>query len=69
MTAEPLMDMDSTCFSLLENLEEAMKAMAVRAPEKNLELALDLKPGLPELVLGDPARAAAQWLGRKPSVL
>jgi signal transduction histidine kinase/CheY-like chemotaxis protein len=50
------MDIDPIMFNLRDSLEETMKAMAVRAHEKGLELALDLKPALPEWVIGDSVR-------------
>jgi len=43
-------------FSLRECLEGVMKMLAPRADQKGLELAFDLRPGLPEILLGDPAR-------------
>jgi signal transduction histidine kinase len=49
-------DFDPVCFNLHENLDETMKSMAVRALEKSLELAFDMKPTVPQLVVGDPMR-------------
>jgi signal transduction histidine kinase/ActR/RegA family two-component response regulator len=43
-------------FDLRECLKETMKAMAVRAREKDLELQLDIQPPIPDLVVGDAAR-------------
>jgi CheY-like chemotaxis protein/nitrogen-specific signal transduction histidine kinase len=48
--------LDPICFNLCECLEETMKAMAVRAHEKDLELALDIGPAVPEFVVGDATR-------------
>jgi signal transduction histidine kinase/DNA-binding response OmpR family regulator len=50
------MHMDPVCFHLRESLEETMKGMAVRAHEKNLELLLEIKPTVPDFVVGDAAR-------------
>ena len=50
------MEVDSLCFNLRETLEETMKAMAVRAHEKNIELMLEIKPAVPDLVMGDAVR-------------
>jgi two-component system sensor histidine kinase/response regulator len=50
------MDLDPICFNLRESLDETMKTMALRAHEKNLEFAFDMKPTIPELVIGDPLR-------------
>ncbi len=33
-----------------------MKAMAVRAHEKNIELLLEIKPTVPDFVIGDAPR-------------
>jgi signal transduction histidine kinase/DNA-binding response OmpR family regulator len=50
------MDLDPVCFNLCKSLEETVKAMAVRAHEKNVELLLEIKPAVPEFVVGDAAR-------------
>ncbi|HLK21308.1 MAG TPA: histidine kinase dimerization/phospho-acceptor domain-containing protein, partial [Bryobacteraceae bacterium] len=50
------MELHSACFNLRECLEETLKAMAVRAHEKGLELALDMSPFVPEIVVGDETR-------------
>src|SRR5262249_46025740 len=43
-------------FSLRDNLGQAMKTLAIRAYEKNLELAYYVPPELPDLIVGDPTR-------------
>jgi signal transduction histidine kinase len=43
-------------FNLRECLKGVMKMLAPRADQKGLELAFDMLPGLPEILLGDPAR-------------
>jgi two-component system, sensor histidine kinase and response regulator len=48
--------LDPIRFHLCDCLEEIVKAMAQRAHEKALELALDIRPEVPEFVVGDPAR-------------
>ncbi len=49
-------DLDPICFNLHDNLEETMKMLAIRAHEKGLELVCDIKPEVPERVIGDAAR-------------
>jgi len=43
-------------FNLRESLEESMKMLAPRADQKGLELACEVRSGLPEVLIGDPAR-------------
>jgi signal transduction histidine kinase len=50
------LEIEHVSFNLRETLEETMRAMALRAHEKNLELAFDMKPTVPEIVIGDPSR-------------
>jgi two-component system sensor histidine kinase/response regulator len=50
------MEMDPVCFNLRASLEETMKNMAVRAHEKSIELMLEIKPTVPDFVMGDAAR-------------
>lgn len=43
-------------FKLRDSLEECIKAVAVRADQKGLELAYDVEPDVPEDVVGDATR-------------
>jgi signal transduction histidine kinase len=43
-------------FNLRDTLDGAMKAIAVGAHQKGLELAYDIHPAVPAVLLGDPAR-------------
>ncbi len=49
-------DLDPTCFQLHESIDETMKALALQAHEKDLELICDIKPEVPRCVVGDSAR-------------
>ncbi|MFN0086232.1 MAG: response regulator [Blastocatellia bacterium] len=48
--------LESVAFDLGECIEETMRALALRAHQKGLELASRVSPEAPEAVLGDPAR-------------
>jgi signal transduction histidine kinase/DNA-binding response OmpR family regulator len=50
------MDLDPQHFNLRDNIEEAMKALAVRAHQKSLELLCDIRPEVPDFVVADPIR-------------
>ncbi len=50
------LELDPIRFSLRECLEESAKALAFRAHEKGLELACDIRPEVPDYVIGDPVR-------------
>jgi PAS domain S-box-containing protein len=50
------LELDLIEFNLRDSLEETMKSFAARADHKGLELACDLRPGLPEFLIGDPTR-------------
>jgi len=50
------LELDPICFNLSDSLEETMKALAHRSHEKGLELVCDIKPGVPDFVVGDPVR-------------
>jgi len=43
-------------FSLRDCLGDALKAIAIRADAKNLELAYDVEPSVPDVLIGDPGR-------------
>ncbi len=50
------LELEEIDFDLQELVRDVVKMMAVPARQKQLELVCDLKPGLPSLVRGDPAR-------------
>ena len=50
------LDLDPVDFCLRERLGETVKALALRAHAKGLELALDIAPDVPEALVGDPLR-------------
>jgi signal transduction histidine kinase/CheY-like chemotaxis protein len=50
------LSLDPIEFNLREHLGQAMKTLAVRAHQKDLELAYFAPPGLPEFVVGDAVR-------------
>jgi signal transduction histidine kinase/CheY-like chemotaxis protein/HPt (histidine-containing phosphotransfer) domain-containing protein len=43
-------------FQLAQTMEETMKAVALRARDKGLDLACDIAPDVPSAVVGDPGR-------------
>ncbi|HEV3279770.1 MAG TPA: response regulator [Terriglobia bacterium] len=50
------LEMDSVDFDLADLMEETVRALALPAHEKGLELICDIAPGVPEAVRGDPTR-------------
>jgi two-component system sensor histidine kinase/response regulator len=50
------LDLDPIEFKLHDSLESTMKALAVRAHQKGLELVCDVAPEVPDDVVGDPTR-------------
>src|SRR5580765_8141167 len=48
--------LESLDFDLGEVLDKTLEIMAIRAHEKGLEIALRIAPGVPEGLVGDPAR-------------
>jgi CheY-like chemotaxis protein/HPt (histidine-containing phosphotransfer) domain-containing protein len=50
------LELEQIDFNLPELVHDVVKMMAVPARQKQLELVCDLKPGLPPIVCGDPAR-------------
>jgi signal transduction histidine kinase/DNA-binding response OmpR family regulator len=50
------LDLNPIPFNLHDILEEACKTLALRAHEKGLELALEIRPEVPEYVVGDLVR-------------
>ena len=50
------LDLEAIDFSLHESLGNTMKALALRAHKKGLELAFHVAPDVPEMLVGDPGR-------------
>jgi signal transduction histidine kinase/DNA-binding response OmpR family regulator len=50
------LDLDYVDFALGEALDQIMKDFSLRASQKDLELACEVVPGIPEMLVGDPAR-------------
>ncbi len=50
------LDLDRIDFSLRENLNNAVKAIAVRAHQKGLEIVCDIPADVPDGLVGDPGR-------------
>ncbi|MGH9532152.1 MAG: response regulator [Terriglobales bacterium] len=50
------LDLDRVAFSLRETMEDAVKVVALRAHQKNLELACHIPPPVPDELLSDPGR-------------
>ena len=48
--------LDRTPFSVRDTLGTALSGMAIRADEKELELAVDVRPQVPDAVIGDVSR-------------
>ncbi|HJZ77757.1 MAG TPA: response regulator, partial [Vicinamibacterales bacterium] len=48
--------LESIAFELRDTVEGAMKALAIRAQEKGLELACHVRPQAPDRLVGDPGR-------------
>jgi PAS domain S-box-containing protein len=50
------LQLEAVEFSLRDSLGDTMKALAVRAQQKGLELACHVRPDVPDAVTGDPTR-------------
>jgi two-component system sensor histidine kinase/response regulator len=50
------LEIDAIDFNLGDNLGDTMKTLSLRAHQKELELAYDLQPGVPDTLIGDPGR-------------
>jgi signal transduction histidine kinase/CheY-like chemotaxis protein/HPt (histidine-containing phosphotransfer) domain-containing protein len=50
------LDLENISFDLRDSLGKALKAMALRAHDKELELAFRVAPDVPNLLIGDPGR-------------
>jgi PAS domain S-box-containing protein len=50
------LDLDLIPFALRDGLDETTRTLAFRADQKGLELTCDIRPEVPEQVIGDPSR-------------
>ncbi|MGE3403688.1 MAG: response regulator [Vicinamibacterales bacterium] len=50
------LQIDAVDFSLRALLDDTVRPLALKAHEKGLELAVDIGPGVPDRLVGDPAR-------------
>ena len=50
------LDLDETTFELRAEVETALKTVALRAHQKGIELVCDVRPEVPDAVVGDPVR-------------
>src|SRR5262249_16955475 len=50
------LQLDDVAFNVRDTLGDAMKALALRAQQKGLELACHIPADVPEVVVGDPGR-------------
>ena len=50
------LDLESIPFSLRELISQTLKPLAVKADQKGLELAYDIRPDVPAGIVGDPVR-------------
>ena len=50
------LDLETTEFDLREVLDQALRTLALRAHQKDLELACDVDSGVPDVLRGDPNR-------------
>ncbi|MGD8237223.1 MAG: response regulator, partial [Armatimonadota bacterium] len=50
------LELEAVEFDLRDSLGDAVKALAVRAHERGLELAYHVRPDVPDALVGDPAR-------------
>jgi PAS domain S-box-containing protein len=50
------LQLDQTTFALRDHLADTVKALAVRAQQKGIELACHVAPNVPDTLIGDPGR-------------
>jgi PAS domain S-box-containing protein len=50
------LELDRTEFALRDTLEDTLKVLAVRAQQKGIELACQIRPEVPDALFGDPER-------------
>jgi len=53
---ERKLELDPAEFNLRDSLEDAVRLLALRAQQKGLELACHIRPGVPDVVVGDRGR-------------
>ncbi len=51
-----MLQIDRVAFSLRTMIDETVKPLAFRAHQKQLELLVDVKPDVPDVLMGDPVR-------------
>jgi signal transduction histidine kinase/DNA-binding response OmpR family regulator len=51
-----MLRIDSVTFSLRTIIDETLKPLAFRAHQKGIELLVDVKPNVPDVLMGDPVR-------------
>ena len=51
-----MLELELIPFNLRDSIEETVRAFAHRAAQKGLELVCDIRPDVPEVVVGDPTR-------------
>ena len=50
------LELDLVEFNLRDNLEQTIRTLALRAHQSGLELTCEVRPGVPERIIGDPTR-------------
>src|SRR5215472_10800954 len=50
------LDLDPIDFDLRDSLRDTLKTLALRVHKKGLELVCDIRPEVPDLLVGDPGR-------------
>jgi len=50
------LQLESVSFSLTSTVNEALRSLALRAEQQGLELLIDIDPGVPAAIVGDPLR-------------
>ncbi len=50
------LELDYLSFNLRKSLAEAVRTLAIKAQQKGLELIFDVRPDVPDGIIGDPAR-------------
>lgn len=50
------LELDPIEFKIRDTIEDTARMLALRAHQKGLELVVDVRPGVPEMLIGDPVR-------------